>query len=69
MKIKYDKETDTLNIVFVDRPVKNSEYLEKEGIVVDLDEDSSAIGIEVVSVSKKWPLKDILRFEYEPVAV
>lgn len=53
MKIEYDKETDTLNIIFVDKAVKNSEYLEKDGIVVDSDENANAIGIEVVSVSKK----------------
>jgi len=69
MRLKYDKETDTLYINFVSRKVEESEYLEKEGIVLDYDKDNNLIGIEILSVSKKWPLKNFLKLHYEPISV
>jgi len=69
MKVKYDKKTDTLYITFVDRDVKDSEYLEREGIVVDFDEKNNLVGIEILSVSKKWPLEELSKLYYEPIGI
>ena len=69
MRVKYDKATDTLSINFVNRKVKESEYLENQGTILDYDKNNNLIGIEISSVSKKWPLKELSKLYYELVGV
>jgi len=49
MRVKYAKATDTLSINFVNRKVKESEYLENQGIILDYDKNNNLIGIEILS--------------------
>lgn len=69
MRIKYDKQTDTLYVTFVEKEIKESEYLEREGIIADFDEMGNLIGIEILSVSKKWPLEEVTKLYYEPAGI
>jgi len=69
MRVKYDKVTDTLSINFVNRKVKESEYLENQGTILDYDKNNNLIGIEILSVSKKWSLKELSKLYYEPMGV
>ena len=53
MHITYDKETDTLNIIFAEGHVVDSEYMESKGVIVDYGEEDFVMGIEILSYSKR----------------
>mgnify|MGYP002629344642 CR=1 FL=1 len=62
MKIKYDKELDVLYISFSEAKVEESDE-EKQGLILDYDQNGSIIGIELLNASKKIPQP--MKFEYE----
>jgi uncharacterized protein YuzE len=53
MQIIYDRETDTLNIIFKKGSVVDSEYIEDKGVILDFGKDDSILGVEILSYSKK----------------
>lgn len=52
MKIKYDKETDSLVVNFTDKEIEDSEEI-RPGVIADFAEDGSLVGIEVLNASRK----------------
>jgi len=54
MQITYDKETDTLNIIFIKGLVEESEYIEDKGIIVDYDKGNRVVSVEILSYSKRF---------------
>ena len=52
-KISYDNQGDILEIKFSDVPVKDSECVEESGIVMDYDENSKLVGLDITSFSKR----------------
>ena len=56
MKITYDPETDTMYIVLVDKPVAMTDEITHEGdatpLLIDYDEDSNVVAIEIDDASK-----------------
>lgn len=53
IRIKYDKEGDILEIKFSDEKIEESEYVRKNGIVIDYDREDKIVGIEIISFSKR----------------
>jgi len=53
IKISYDKEGDVLEIKFSEKNIKDSEYLEESGLLLDYDKNGNIVAIEVVSFSKR----------------
>jgi len=53
IKISYDKEGDVLEIKFSEKNIKDSEYLEESGLVLDYNKNGNIVAIEVVSFSKR----------------
>ncbi|MDA8303642.1 MAG: DUF2283 domain-containing protein [Deltaproteobacteria bacterium] len=53
LKIDYDKEGDILDISFSKNAIKDSEYVDESGLVVDYDKDGKIVGVEVLSFSKR----------------
>jgi uncharacterized protein YuzE len=51
MKIEYFPETDSLYIELADRPGFDTREIE-EGIVLDIDEQGHAVGIDIDQASK-----------------
>ena len=51
MKVIYDPETDTLDLVFRDEAVAESDEV-REGIIVDFDRDGRLVSIEVLNASE-----------------
>ena len=68
MKIEYDKEADALYIQLREANVEDNLDIE-EGITIDLDEKRHVIGIEILEVSKKMSLKDIVNITIENLPV
>ena len=52
MKVVYDKETDTLVLIFRDEAVSESDEV-REGIIVDYDRDGKLVSIEVLNASEQ----------------
>ena len=69
MKVTYDNEVDALYIpVRPGRPIAESIVVDEER-TVDVDEEGSALGIEVFFASKGVRLADLsVRFDLEPFA-
>ena len=62
MKVKYDKETDTLRILFTDEKIEESDE-EKPDMVLDYDKDGNVVGVEILNASKK--MKDPSKIELD----
>jgi uncharacterized protein YuzE len=71
MKIEYFPETDSLYIELADRPGSDTREIE-EGIVLDIDDQGHAVGIDIDQASKHLSLNKLnfsrLPFEVEQVA-
>ena len=52
MKVIFDPETDTLNLVFRDEPVAESDEV-REGIIFDYNENGGVVSIEVLDASEQ----------------
>jgi uncharacterized protein YuzE len=65
MKIYYDKDVDAAYLKLSEAdPTGVVEVA--EGINVDVTEDGSVVGIEILDAAKKFPLKSLFVCEYEP---
>ena len=53
IKISYDKDGDILEIRFSENTIKDSEYIEESGIVLDYDNKNNIVAVEIVSFSKR----------------
>ncbi|MBI2980093.1 MAG: DUF2283 domain-containing protein [Chloroflexi bacterium] len=51
MKVIYDPDTDTLNLLFRDEPVAESDEL-REGLIIDYGKDGRIISLEVLDASQ-----------------
>ena len=51
MKVIYDLEADTLDLIFREEPVAESDEV-REGIIIDYGQDGRLISIEVLDASE-----------------
>ncbi|MEW6419861.1 MAG: DUF2283 domain-containing protein [Nitrospirota bacterium] len=68
MKIEYSKEADAIYVYFKEEFVAKSKEIE-DGVVVDFDEKGQLIGIEVLDVSQRFSLSDIVNVNIENLPV
>jgi len=61
MKVIYDEQTDTMDIVFKDADVAESEEL-SPGIILDLDDHGEPVGIEILRASERIEIGSKLEF-------
>ncbi len=66
MKIVYDPETDTLDMILREGEVAESDE-EKPGIILDYDAEGNVISIEVLETSKKLTQPIGVTFEVAPL--
>jgi len=64
MKIEYSKEADAIYVYFKEDFVAKSREIE-DGVVIDFDEKGQLIGIEVLDVSQRFSLSDIVNVNIE----
>lgn len=62
MKIIYDPDTDTLDILFRDEPVAESDEL-REGLIVDYSKDGKIISVEVLNASEHVAKPQAIEYE------
>ena len=58
MKIEYFPETDSLYIELADRPGSDTREIE-EGIILDIDAQGRAVGLDIDQASKHLDLKKL----------
>ncbi len=68
MKIEFDRQADALYIYIQEKPVNKTKEIE-EGILVDFDEDNRLIGLEIMDVTKRFSLADIVNLQIENLPV
>ena len=68
MKIEYSKEADAIYVYFKEEFVAKSKEIE-DGVVIDFDEKGQFIGIEVLDVSQRYSLSDIVNVNIENLPV
>lgn len=68
VKIEYSKTADAIYVYFKQDVVAKSKEIE-DGIVVDFDENGQLIGLEVLDVSQRFSLSDIVNVSIENLPV
>ena len=68
MKIEYSKEADAIYVYFKEDFVAKSKEIE-DGVIIDFDEKGQLIGIEVLDVSQRFSLSDIVNVNIENLPV
>lgn len=68
MKIEYSKAADAIYVYFKEDFVERSKEIE-DGIVIDFDKNGQLVGIEVLDVSKRFSLADIVNVNIENLPV
>ena len=62
MKITYDRETDTLTVIFAESPVAESDE-DKPGVILDYDAAGNLVSLEILDASHRVTAPS--RIEYE----
>ena len=68
MKIEYSKEADAIYVYFKEEFVAKSKEIE-DGVVIDFDENGQFIGIDVLDVSQRFSLSDIVNVNIENLPI
>jgi uncharacterized protein YuzE len=68
MKVVYDRETDTLTVVFTETPVVESDE-EKPGIILDYDVSGNLVSLEILDASRRVSMPGRIDYQVSPVAV
>ena len=68
MRIAFDQEADALYVQIHEAYVAHVKEIE-EGVIVDFDRDRKIIGIEILDVTKRFPLEDLVNLNIENLPV
>ena len=67
MKVEYDKEADAAYIQFSTKRPDGAVEMQ-EGVILHTTSNNEIVGIEILDVSKKMPVKSLYRLELSPAA-
>lgn len=62
MKVIYDRETDTLTVIFTEAPVTESDE-DKPGVILDYDATGNLVSLEIMDASQR--VLSPTRIEYQ----
>jgi uncharacterized protein YuzE len=65
MKVTYDRETDTLTIIFSEVPVAESDE-DKPGIILDYDAAGNLVSLEILDASQRVTIPSRIEYQVEP---
>jgi len=66
MRIIYDRETDTLTIIFADQPVVESDE-DKPGIILDYDAAGNLVSMEILDASRRVSAPGQIEYQVVPM--
>jgi uncharacterized protein YuzE len=67
MKVIYDRETDTLTVIFADTPVAESDE-DKPGVILDYDKSGNLVSLEILDASRRVSVPSKIEYQAAPVA-
>jgi uncharacterized protein YuzE len=67
MKINYDRETDTLTVIFSEAPVVESDE-DKPGMILDYDAKGNLVSLEILDASSRVSVPSKIEYQVSPVA-
>ena len=68
MRIEYDGEANALYIQLQEKSVARTKEVEA-GVLIDFDEQNNLIGIEILDVTSRFALSDIVNLHVENLPV
>ncbi len=66
MKVIYDRETDTLTVIFTEAPVAESDE-DKPGVILDYDESGNLVSLEILDASRRVTLPGRIEYQVAPL--
>ena len=68
MKVIYDRETDTLTVIFTDAPIAESDE-DKPGVILDYDASGNLASLEILDASRRIVLPSQIEYQVVPAGV
>ncbi len=66
MKVIYDRETDTLTVIFADTPVAESDE-DKPGVILDYDAAGNLVSLEILDASQHVAFPGRIEYQIAPI--
>jgi len=66
MKVVYDRETDTLTVIFMETPVAESDE-DKPGVILDYDAVGNLVSLEILDASRRVASPSRIEYQVAPV--
>jgi YD repeat-containing protein len=66
MRVRYDRETDILTVIFADSPVVESDE-DKPGTILDYDASGNLVSIEILDASQRVGLPTQIEYQVVPL--
>ena len=66
MKVLYDRETDSLTVIFADSPVAESDE-DKPGTILDYDARGNLVSLEILDASHRVGLPTQIEYQVVPL--
>ena len=67
MKVNYDRETDTLTIIFTETTIAESDEY-KPGVILDYDEKGNLVSLEILDASHRVNVPNKIEYQVSPTA-
>jgi uncharacterized protein YuzE len=67
MKVIYDRETDTLTVIFTETPIAESDE-DKPGVILDYDAKGSLVSLEILDASHHVSVPGRIEYQVSPLA-
>jgi uncharacterized protein YuzE len=67
MKVTYDRQTDTLTVVFTETPVAESDE-DKPGIILDYDASGNLVSLEILDASRRVMIPTQIKYKVAPAS-
>jgi uncharacterized protein YuzE len=68
MKVLYDRETDTLTIIFSDGIISESDE-DKPGVILDYNASGNLVSMEILDASNRVAVPGKIEYQVSPIAV
>jgi uncharacterized protein YuzE len=66
MKVIYDRETDTLTVIFAETPVAESDE-DKPGVILDYDAAGNLVSLEILDASQRVTSPSRIEYQVAPM--
>jgi len=67
MKVIYDRDTDSLTVIFTETPVAESDE-DKPGVILDYDAEGNLVSLEILDASRRVNVPGKIEYQVSPLA-